>query len=398
MSNAINVVCTRMGALTPFGETIDDLLRTLPKLMPLSSSSRSLSEITGGGMDLNSRWGNCVIPATLFSNIQGSKYFDKCTKLLYTAVSQFLRRKDIDGEDTEKIGISIGTAFGTFTDSLEFTLSFEKDGFRGINPILFPNMVYNCPASQLAIILKVTGANLTITNGLCSGLDALIAGFELIRNSRVATVIVGGVEESSPYSRIGFYHCLKHCKGSHLYPVEAASAILLEAEERAIERNALIYGRIAGYAQSFFPGMNRDEISWSKLIEGTIHNAIESAEITFDEVGSISLSVNGLIVPDNAELKAVGRMLQNSKRPKALIALKVLIGETCGASGILQTIFALREMKNMPLHHHYQDCLPEQFFRKYRQRLAENVEGKYAIINNINWDGNVTSLIVECVD
>jgi len=397
MSDAINVVCTGMGVLTPFDESLEHLLTALPMRKPLTSSIGSVPGISENRTGIDSGWGSCSIPGKLFSDIQGSKYLDKCTKLLYSAVSQFLTRKDIEGENAEKIGISVGTAFSTIKDYIDFILSFEKDGFRGLNPMLFPNIVHNCPASQLAIILKISGANLTLTNGFCSGLDALTAGFELIKNSRVTSVIVGGVEENSLYSSTGFHHCLRHCEHSSLYPVEAAGVIRLEEESAALERNAVIYGRISGYAQSFFPGMNRDDISWSELIENTSYKATESAKISFDEVGSISLSINGLMSPDKAELKAVGRMLQSSKKPRALIALKKLIGETSGASGILQTIVALRKPM-IPLQQHYHDCLPEEFTRKHGERLADTMEGKYALINNINWEGNVTSLIVEAGD
>lgn len=394
MTKQTGAVITGIGAITPLGNNLEDFHAGLLTLKPLKRNSDGMELRSGEKTASGAEWGTCRIPDETFAEIRGSKYFDKCTKLLYCAANQFLKGNSSDGTDFRETAISVGTAFSSFTDFMEFVLCFEREGLRGLNPILFPNTVHNCPASQLAILLKFTGANITISNGLCSGLDALATGSEFIRAGRADRVIVGGVEESSRYLRDGFHHCLSNCKDVTLYPSEAAGVVLVEDEKKAQERNAPIYGKIAGYAQSFFPGKIDNEKSLSEIIEGTIRQAVSGAGLTFEDVGVVSLSANGLPPVDNAELSAVGRLLKNAERPKGLVALKQLIGETGGASGLLQLIVALRGM-DMPLGTHYHDCLPQKFVQAHNQKLADNANGQFALINNINWEGNITSVVVE---
>lgn len=385
---------TGMGLVLPFAQTLDDYILNFPDFPSLKKHLVSLKDINQKDRDILDDHINCSINKALFSDIKGEKYLDKCTKLLYSAVRQFIKKDDKPAEDLEKMGISVGSTFSTLSDHMKFLLNFEKGGFRGLNPLLFPNTVYNCPASQLAIILRAKGPNITNCNGFCAGLDALTIGSNLINNGQTDQVIVAGVEENSWYINLVFLYSFNNHDIKGFLPVEAAGAILLESKEKANKRNAKIYGKILGYFQGFYPKRVYNENILSELIESIINRALNDSYITFDDIGSICLSINGIASMDRAELKAVGRLLQNTKNPKGLLALKKLIGETGGASGILQIITIFNDI-DIPLDQHYKTFLPEDFIEAYQKMLSNNLKGKYALVNNLNWEGNFTATIVE---
>lgn len=384
-----DVVCTGMGITTPFAATVGEFQRHLMSEERLENWLHRPAD--AGGFD---KPGVCSINEHLFADIRGAKYFDKCTKLLYSTVSQFIGENGYGGSNNSGTAISVGTAYSSLSDFMEFLLSFENGGPRGINPILFPNTVHNCPASQLAILLKVTGANITVTNGLCSGLDALAVGMEFARTGRATRVIVGGVDEKSDYLKTGIEACLNECSEAQVEVVEAAGAIAIETRESAERRNATIYGKIVSYAQGFFPGGVHEDCQLSGLIEATIRNALAAADLSIDDIGTISLSLNGLPSLDKAELIAIARLLEDTRIPKSLVALKRLVGETGGATGILQVIAAFSGADSALLRNHAH-VLPEDFVRRNKAKLSEVAHSPYCLVNNVDWAGHFTSAILK---
>jgi len=379
MKQGISVALTAVGAITPYGTGIEEFLAALP----------GLSRIETGGSEPPGEARQCLIREEQFAEMRGAKYFDRCTKLLYSAVRQYGGGLDGGDAETDRVCIAVGTAFSSITDFMEFLLSFERGGLRGLNPIVFPNTVQNCPASQLAILLKIRGANITLTSGLCAGLDALIAGYQMIDSGRMDRVIAGGVEESSVYTRAGFHNSLKSCPEHSFALAEAAGIVLLEQVPPGTHGAQMV-----GYAQSFFPGEKRTGAALSAAIERSMKRALAHAGLTPDDVSCLSLSANGLTAFDQAEFAAAGRLLQESRRPKRVLALKKLIGETAGAAGLLQTIAGAND-RNLFLPHHHADCLPAAFVERHRQQLAEVSDGGHVLVNAVNWEGNISTVVVK---
>jgi 3-oxoacyl-[acyl-carrier-protein] synthase II len=172
-----------------------------------------------------------------------------------------------DGED---FGVVVGAALGNLSESAQFLERVFTKGPSLANPMLFPNLVLNAPASQVAMALGWRGANLTIGAGEIAGEAALDTALGLVRRGRARAVVVaageelsavlfqalkdlgalsprhGGRERSAPFDR--------DANGPVLG--EGAAAIVVENAESARRRRAKTYAVVERVDQFALPTAN----------------------------------------------------------------------------------------------------------------------------------------------
>ena len=83
----------------------------------------------------------------------------------------------------------------SFTRSASITRS-STTGAQAASPLLFPETVFNAPASHLAAILGITGASYTIVGDGAVGLLALKMAEDLMANPALDRCLVVGAEEA----------------------------------------------------------------------------------------------------------------------------------------------------------------------------------------------------------
>jgi 3-oxoacyl-(acyl-carrier-protein) synthase len=152
-------------------------------------------------------------------------------------------------------GVVVGSALGNLGEAAQFLDRLFTKGPGLVNPMLFPNLVMNAAASQVAMALAWRGPNLTVSCGEISGEAALETGIELVRRGRARAVVVAAGEELSEV----LFRALKELRvlsprgrgleGSRPFDVnangpvlgEGASALVVETLESAVRRGARIH-------------------------------------------------------------------------------------------------------------------------------------------------------------
>jgi 3-oxoacyl-(acyl-carrier-protein) synthase len=386
------VVCTAVAATTPHGSDLREILR-----QPAPVAQRRASGAGGVARDAEAyrRWGAVPLDDEQFASLNQAKYFDRCTKMAYCS-----SRHVFGGRATafpkESTSIVVGSAFSTLRDQMDMMIRLEQGGVRAVEPVLFPNLVYNCPASRLAIIHGSAGPTSTMTNGLCSGLDAVIHAAQMLRLGRASHVLACGVEELSEYTAVGYHHCAREPEEADFYPIEASGAAMLTSEESARAAGDVVLGRLVHYRQSFFPGRIADAAAYGRAIAENLTALMSESDVDPRRIGTILLSMNGFAVLDRAELAAMEQVISALENPVALVALKRIIGEGTGASGLLQLATALGGgLDVLDVEAHHRDVLPEAFRARHGAKLAARARGSHGIICNVGWMGNHTAVLVE---
>ena len=102
-------------------------------------------------------------------------------------------------ELTAEIRSRFALVFGVSSGGVQYTRRFYeqvvKEGANTASPLLFPETVYNAPASHLAAMLGVDGATYTIVGDGTVGLQALHFGAQLLATGEADHVLVVGAEE-----------------------------------------------------------------------------------------------------------------------------------------------------------------------------------------------------------
>ncbi len=124
---------------------------------------------------------------------------------------------------------------------------------------------------------------------------------------------------------------------------EAAAFALIMSETRAKREQREIMGEIAGWGLSndahHMTGPSRDG---SGLVNA-IGQALQSANVSQRDIGSISAHGTGTVYNDAMEMQAFGTLFEDDICP--VYSIKGGIGHTMGAAGLIDAIIALRSLK-----------------------------------------------------
>jgi 3-oxoacyl-(acyl-carrier-protein) synthase len=201
-------------------------------------------------------------------------------------------------------------------------------GAQAASPLLFPETVFNAPASHLAAILGVTGASYTVVGDGAVGILGLKLAEDLLASDDFDFCLVVGAEELDPlvceaYRQWRFLKNPGIQTGRGMIMSEGAGAILLQRSADATASATIIEKIVAG--KNFFRRSDAP-VELSAII-GRLNK----------EIGFGIGSANNTFI-DRAERAAVG-----DKMP--LYSPKTALGESVGASVLWQVIAAAQALK-----------------------------------------------------
>lgn len=236
----------------------------------------------------------------------------------------------LDPEIAERTALIFAVSNGGVIYTKRFYHEIVEAGAQAASPLLFPETVFNAPASHLAAILGITGATYTLVGDGAVGTLALKMGDDLMMSDSLDYCLVVGAEEADwllcdAYRKWRLLRSAPPVEPFQHPPrgtivSEGAGAILLAVEGRAPAR----------------------PISIEKIASGTNFRKQREAAAGVDTVFSelcvtppdlVAASANGTFI-DAAEQAAIGK---HSPKAKAY-AVKGALGESVGASSLWQTI------------------------------------------------------------
>ena len=278
---------------------------------------------------------------------------DRAGKLTVCAAHLALESANWTSElraETE-LDLIVGTSFCGAHTITQFDRDTQVSGPKFAKPLSFANTVINAAAGHTAIWHNLRGANTTVVAGKVSGLRSLKhAQMQIgLKTSKVA--LVGGVEEFC-------FESFRAFKGSkQLQSSKAAGAslpfsqprdgfflgegsafVVLEDAAFAKERGADVLAELLGHGSSYDVSRGNDESNAVECYVGAILSALEFAGLSADDIDCISCSANGSRKEDRYEALALANVFGERLGSVPATALSHALGETLGASGMLQTI------------------------------------------------------------
>jgi 3-oxoacyl-[acyl-carrier-protein] synthase II len=311
--------------------------------------------------------------ALSFLGKKGLRDLDRSTRLICSAAKLAIddSRIEITEDTTHSMGVSIGTTFGSLHSISQFDRSGLIEGPRAVNPSHFPNTVINSPASQVSIKFKIKGFNTTISTGFCASLDAVSYAADFIRMNRADVVLAGGVEELCEETFMGFHNlgCLSGTDGSE--PVccpfdarrngtilsEGAALLVLEDEEHALNRAAVILARVLGYGNAFDPSADRNFDHAGLGLKNAITLALQEAALHPEDIDYVCACANSSTGLDRMETNVLKEVFGNYAYKIPVSAVKSMVGESFSASGALSLTAAVGALRNgfIPATVNYRD-------------------------------------------
>ena len=293
----------------------------------------------------------------LFLGKKGLRRMDRTSLLAGSAARLAIDDARLEGVyPPDRIGVALGSTYGVIDNIFAFDRDALEDGPVYVNPMDFPNTVYNAPASRIAIFCKITGPTSTLATGTPSGLDALLYGADFLRLERARAFLVGGAYGLNPDTFWMFHHAgllappptggagRSGPYGSGrcgLFLGEGAGILTLERLDEARQRNAEVRAVLSGGATCFDVGPSGVPGPSAAVGARAIEGAIEEAGTSAESIGIILGGANGSKQGDLAEAEALGEVF-GSRLPKIpVFPVKGLTGECLDASGAFQVAAAV---------------------------------------------------------
>jgi 3-oxoacyl-(acyl-carrier-protein) synthase len=242
----------------------------------------------------------------------------------------------ISAENAKRIALVFAVSNGGVVYTKRFYHDIVQSGARSASPLMFPETVFNAPASHLAAILGVTGASYTLVGDGAVGILAIKMAEDLMTDAALEYCLVVGAEEAD-WLLCDAYKKWRLLKAQPpiepfrqpprgMIPSEGAGAILF-AREGAVMVDGIDSG--TNFA-------NRREAGKS-LATILSHLAGRKTEL-------VIAGANGTFV-DLAEWAALQRLLPHV----AVYSPKPALGESIGASAVWQVIVAAQSLRTQRL-------------------------------------------------
>ncbi|AIQ53162.1 hypothetical protein R70331_17595 [Paenibacillus sp. FSL R7-0331] len=254
------IAVTGYGIKVPNGGNCSELLQNLlsgeyrftvnDDLAP-NGETLVIGEVTGGLGNLDDKQ-HRVLP--------------RIAKLAICTVSEALEMSGLDLNDKEAAigtGVFMGTTMGGITPLEEMVTLSAAGRFKDM-PVYCCGLVhYHSLASAVSGYYRLNGITKTVTTGCTAGIEAIEDAMMYLQNGRIHTAIIGAADSSNNKATVygfGKMRALpygqqadaagspfsKNSKGFVLS--EGAACLILETEERAKARHAMIYGYIDAIA------------------------------------------------------------------------------------------------------------------------------------------------------
>ena len=353
--------------------------------------------------------------AKLYLGPKGLRSLDRSTKLLITAAKLAIddARLIITEENTDDIGVAVGTTLGSIKSISDFDQVTLKEGPRYTNPALFPNTVLNSPASHISIWHNIKGFNTTISSGFTASLDALVYAYDFIQLDRVKLVFAGGVEEMCLQTFLGFY-ALKFLSGSKAGESfincpfdkrrngitfgEGACLIALEEYQYALKRKANILGEVLAFGYGFVPYRVNKYHPKGLPIKLAIEQALDKAQLNITDIDYICSNANSSIIADRSETYAIKSVFGKQSYKIPISSIKSMVGECFSVSGALAVAGGLAALKEnfIPPTVNYSEKDPECDL-DYVPNIFRSARLKHVLIINFSPNGSAVCVIIRKV-
>ena len=291
------------------------------------------------------------------------------TSILYGCIAGMDAWKDagFKVDENSDLDYDSGLIFGTGTSGIEkFREAIYKIDDQQVRRLGSTSVVQTMASGISAYLGGILGLGnqVTTNSSACTtGTEALLMGFERIKNGKAKRMLVGSSSDSSLYTWGGFdamrVMSYKHNenpeKGSRpmsetaagFVPGSGAGALVLESLESALERKATIYAEVLGGNINSGGQRNGGTLTApnSEAVQKCIINAMADAQISSHEIDVI----NGHLTAtskDALEIENWTKALQRKKKQFPYInSLKSMVGHCLAAAGAIESVASVIQLK-----------------------------------------------------
>ena len=336
------VAITGFGVVSPLGHSVAELARRV-------AAGERAASTADGGVRIESVPLDGLPPATAARVGR----LDRLCRLFLAAAFRAVGDAGValPLADAERVGLSFGTGLGCLLSDAEFYEKVIEHGAAAASPRVFAATVSSAAAGEVSIALGIHGPNVTSHMGQAAGLGAIAYGHDLIQMGKADVVLAGGADANGPalVQALRDMRLLKDAQASRpfrdcvpgVWPSEGAAVAVLEAEDHARARGALVLARAESCALGFEPSLTM-RTPCSDGIAAVLRRALAASARAPREIGAVLASAHGTPL-DDVERAALHAVLGDCDA--RICAPKQAHGEAFAASGAFGAALAVERLR-----------------------------------------------------
>ncbi|HEX2949039.1 MAG TPA: beta-ketoacyl-ACP synthase II [Armatimonadota bacterium] len=260
-------------------------------------------------------------------------------------------------EDSERVGVSIGTALGGVGYAETQVGVFNARGLRAVDPMLALSVFGGAGSCNIAIEFGFSGPNSANANSCASGTMALGQAMEWIRHDHADVVLAGGAEAPlvplcySAFTLLRAMSSRNDDPGHASRPFDAsrdgfvmgegAAVMVVEELHHALARNARIYGEIVGFGLTNDANHMTAPLPTGAQAARAMKLALQGARISPAEIDYINAHGSSTQLNDKTETLAIKHLFNSHAHSIPISSIKGHHGHALGASGAIEAAACL---------------------------------------------------------
>jgi len=317
---------------------------------------------------------------------------------------------NLELEDLNRIGVSIGSGIGGLGTIEENKLVLNKKGPKKISPFFVPGAISNMVSGYASLRFGFKGPNISIASACSSASHSIGYSFRSISYGDADMMLTGGAEMATTPLGMSGFNAAKALSTNNENPQsasrpwdkerdgfvlgEGAGCLMLEELEHAKERGANIYAEIVGFgmsADAFHITAPPEEGEGAAL---AMSNALLDANLDKSVVDYVNAHGTSTPAGDIAETLAIKSVFKDSAQDLIVSSTKSMTGHLLGAAGAIEAIFSILAIRDniCPPTINLED--PDDLCDlNYSANQATQKDISYALSNSFGFGGTNASLI-----
>jgi 3-oxoacyl-[acyl-carrier-protein] synthase II len=358
----VRVVITGLGAITPLGNSKDELW---DGLIHGRSGIRRITRFDASGMPCQIAGEIPAFDPVDYMEKKVARRIPRSAQIALAAAMQSMGDADLPEimPDPERSGIVFGTAMGGIDAVVKNVDILREQGYGRLNPFALPAGIPNLAAFVMAREFQCLGPNATITTACATGTQAIGEAAELIRRGAAAVVICGGTEALIQDFSIGGFSAMRALPTSYneqpsrasrpfdadregFVFSEGAAVLIVEELTHALRRGVRIYAEVVGAASSadgyHVAAPDPEAAGPARAMRWALKNAcLAPTEIDYINAHGSSTPLN-----DFTETRAIKAVFGDHAYQVPISSTKSMLGHAMGASGALEALACAMAIQN----------------------------------------------------
>ncbi|GMV99626.1 MAG: 3-oxoacyl-[acyl-carrier-protein] synthase 2 [Candidatus Hydrogenedentota bacterium] len=402
------VVITGMGVVSPLGNDIESFWKAI-----VNGTSGIVSVTRFDPSDLPTQIAGQA--ADVCPTGMGPKDLRRCDRYTIFALGAAEQAwvqsgLTIENEVPERCGVIVGSGIGGIETLEEGHSKFMTEGPRRLSPLTIPKLLSNIAAGEIAIRFGLRGPNKSVVTACATGAQSMAEAAMLIRHGFADVMVCGGSEAPiTPFAMAGF--CAMKAlsrrndepqRASRPFDVdrdgfvmgEGAGVLVLESEEHAKARGAVILGEYAGHGETCDAYHMTSPLPDGSGAAAAMRIALQDAKAEASQVGYFNAHGTSTKYNDAAESLALRAVFGDSMPPVS--STKSMIGHLLGAAGAVEAIVCLLSIRDgiLPPSINCDNQDPECPVNLIAG-AAREAEVAMAMSNSLGFGGHNVSIIVK---